>query len=54
MKATRKDTGFEIEVRKMDKAEMPDDGIVYYADDKTFNIYEEEELDSNELRKDTK
>lgn len=45
MKAIRKDFGFEIEVRKMNKDEMPDNGIVYYCDDESKNIYEEKELD---------
>lgn len=45
MKAIRKDNKMEIEVRKMDKDEMPDDGIVYYCDDETQIIYEEKELD---------
>ena len=44
MKAIRKDFGFEIEVRKMMPDEMPDDGIVYYCDDSTGNIYKEDEL----------
>lgn len=44
MKAIRKDFGFEIEVRKMAKDEMPDNGIEYYCDDETKNIYEEKEL----------
>ncbi len=45
MKVKRKDFGFEIEVRKMDKDEMPDDGIVYYCDDETSGIYTEDELE---------
>lgn len=45
MKAIRKDNHFEIEVRKMDKDEMPDDGITYYCDDETSIIYEEKELE---------
>lgn len=45
MKAIRKDIYFEIEVRKMDKDEMPDDGITYYCDDETYIIYKEEELE---------
>lgn len=43
-KAIRKDNGIEIEVRKMNKDEMPDDGITYYCDDATSIIYEEKEL----------
>ena len=30
--ATRKDIGLTVRVRKMEKSEMPDDGITYYAD----------------------
>ena len=43
LKAKRKDIGFEISVRKMDKEEMPDDGITYYADT-DCTIYREDEL----------
>lgn len=45
MKAIRKDFKLEIEVRKMSKEEMPDDGITYYCDDETSIIYKEDELD---------
>ncbi len=41
--AIRKDLGIELLVRKMDKDEMPDDGIVYYADTEC-TIYQEGEL----------
>lgn len=44
MKAIRKDNNLEIEVRKMAKDEMPDDGITYYCDDSTSIIYEADEL----------
>lgn len=45
MKAIIKDFGFEVEIRKMGKDEMPDDGIVYYCDDESKIIYKEDELD---------
>lgn len=49
--ATRKDLNYEIQVRKMDKDEMPDDGITYYADT-DCTIYQENELAlSNNLSK---
>ena len=54
MKAIRKDFKFEIEVRKMDKDEMPDDGITYYCDDETCIIYEEDELEIPNKKVDTK
>lgn len=44
MKAIRKDNGFEIEVRKMAKDEMPNDGITYYCEDETAIIFTTEEL----------
>lgn len=44
MKAIRKDFKTEIEVRKMDKNEMPDDGINYYCEE-SGQIYKENELD---------
>lgn len=44
MQAIRKDSYSEIEVRKMDKDEMPDDGITYYCDDETCKIYTKDEL----------
>lgn len=34
----------EIDVRLMDKEEMPDDWIVYYCDDNTYIIYREDEI----------
>ena len=42
--AIRKDLRIELSVRKMDKDEMPDDGITYYADT-DGTIYEEDELE---------
>lgn len=49
--ATRIDLNYEIHVRKMDKDEMPDDGITYYADT-DCTIYQENELTlSNNLSK---
>lgn len=45
MKAIRKDINHQIEVRKMDKDEMPDDGITYYCDDSTCIIYTEDEVE---------
>lgn len=44
IKAKRKDSGFEIDVRKMAKDEMPDDGIIYYVDT-DCSIYEKHELE---------
>jgi len=44
IKAKRKDFGFEVSVRIMDKDEMPDDGIKYYADT-DCSIYAESELE---------
>lgn len=44
IKAIRKDIQEEIEVRRMDKDEMHEDGIVYYCDDETSIIYEQGEL----------
>jgi len=44
LRAIRKDFRTEIDVRKMDKDEMPDDGIVYYCDYDGGNIYNEDEL----------
>jgi len=43
-KAIRKDYGLEIMVRKMDKDEMPDDGVTYYCEE-GGQIYKEDELD---------
>ena len=44
IKAKRKDFGFELLVRVMDKDEMPDDGVKYYADTEC-TIYTESELE---------
>lgn len=44
LKSIRKDGGFEIDVRKMDKDEIPDDGVTYYADT-DCTIYKEDELE---------
>jgi hypothetical protein len=44
MKIRIKDNQIEKEVRKMDKDEMPDNGITYYCDDESGTIYEENEL----------
>lgn len=44
MIATRKDFNIKIEVRKMDKDEMPNNGIAYYCDDESKIIYTEDEL----------
>lgn len=49
IRAIRKDFGFEVFVRKMDKDEMPDDGLTYYADTEC-SIYEEEELEFNNTK----
>lgn len=39
-----KDNGVEIEVRKMEKDEMPDDDVEYYCDDERGQIYKKGEL----------
>lgn len=44
MKVIRKDLNIEIDVRKIGKDEIPDDGITYYCDDETSIIYLEDEL----------
>jgi len=44
--ATRKDIGLTVRVRKMEKSEMPDDGITYYADTECV-IYREDELQAS-------
>lgn len=49
IRAIRKDFGFEVFVRKMDKDEMPDDGITYYADT-DCSIYTIDELELEELK----
>lgn len=54
IRAIRRDIGYEVNVRKMNKDEMPDDGITYYADT-DCTIYQERELsivDPNTKRKD--
>jgi hypothetical protein len=48
MKAIRKDIRYEVEVRLMDKDEMPDDGITYYCEDDTYIIFTEDELEITE------
>lgn len=44
IKAVRKDGGYELNVRKMSKEEMPDDGIDYWVDT-DCTIYTEDELE---------
>ena len=44
IEAIRKDFGFEVSVRIMNKDEMPDDGVKYYADTNCL-IYVESELE---------
>ena len=44
IEARRKDFGFEVSVRIMNKDEMPDDGVKYYADT-DCTIYREGELE---------
>ena len=44
IEARTKDFGFEVSVRIMNKDEMPDDGIRYYADT-NCSIYAENELE---------
>lgn len=53
IKAIRKEFGFEVLVRKMNKDEMPDDGKTYYADTEC-TIYEESELELKAINKLTK
>jgi hypothetical protein len=43
IKAIRQDFDLDVAVRKMDKDEMPDDGVTYYCEE-TGQIYTEDEL----------
>ena len=45
IKAIRRDYGIEVEVRKMSKDKMPDDGNEYYCDDEYGQIFSKDELD---------
>lgn len=45
MIAREKGTEWKIEVRKMSKDEMPDDGEEYYCNDETCVIYKKDELE---------